>query len=756
MIENIKILQVNLNKSLHATESTLQLAVELKVDIIAVQEPWIAPLSNNNYSAARSVAHQAFTQLLPLADNNLRPRVLFYISRTAKAETSLLEGLAADPDAIAVVVKGQSFKFNIVNVYNEKGPLGTKTFPRVLLNTKLPAATILAIDANEHHPWWDPLCPTTSQGAQELADWIEDQNLSLLNTPGAGTFFRPHLSKEPVLDLSLATPDIANKVKDWQVTTETGSDHYGLLFSIQTTIELVDNPAAQQKYNIKRANWLLFQEELATAIQGNAVLQSLDQINSPRKADSRNLLLGQDQQLKLQLEAIGEAITLVIQQAADEAIPQLRQGLKPKLWWSQELTKLRRDVSYYQRIFSQQLKETSIQEAYLHKKNFLMARNTYQRAIKEAKKKHWNDFLEREDPQSIFKAMAYTKEQRVERIPPIQGEALETTFKGKCKALRKALFPPPPTTQPPSFSSYSEGKWEWPFLSMTELEQACSSKVRSSTPGPDAITQEIVTAAFQAQPDMLFKAYSLLFNYGHHPQCWKRATGAILKKPSKPDYSLPKAYRVITLLSCLGKVIERIIAKRLSHLAEVSHLLHNSQIGGRLKKSAIDAALLLVDQVQHQKQKGYVTSTVFLDVKGAFDHVSHNQFLQTLRKLGLPISLIAWAKSFLSERSLRLAFDGKVEDFSKINSGIPQGVVSEQHVTRWRICLSGICATIESVACLPTRHMRHDRVCGLSAYGGWNNIHVYKSLEAHRLIYTLEESHSQLVMSPVVHTAPFQ
>ncbi|EMD67050.1 hypothetical protein COCSADRAFT_47030, partial [Bipolaris sorokiniana ND90Pr] len=54
------------------------------------------------------------------------------------------------------------------------------------------------------------------------------------------------------------------------------------------------------------------------------------------------------------------------------------------------------------------------------------------------------------------------------------------------------------------------------------------------------------------------------------------ATGAILKKPSKPDYSIPKAYRVITLLSYLGKVIERIIAKRLSYLAETTSLLHNS------------------------------------------------------------------------------------------------------------------------------------------------------------------------------------
>jgi len=310
---------------------------------------------------------------------------------------------------------------------------------------------------------------------------------------------------------------------------------------------------------------------------------------------------------------------------------------------------------------------------YLEKKDFLIARNVYARAIKEAKKKHWNEFLEREDPKSIFKAMAYTKDLKVERIPPIQGDNLETTFSGKCKAFRKALFPPPPVTEPPNFTRYQESYWEWPQLSITELELACSRKVKSSTPGPDAITQEIIAAAFQAFPDILFKAFSTLFNYGYHPQCWKRATGAILKKASKPDYAAPKAYRVITLLSCLGKITERIIAKRLSNLAEITNLLDNSQIGGRHKKSAIDAALLLVDQIQHQKQRGLVTSTLFLDVKGAFDHVSHNQFLETLKKLRLPISLIAWAKSFLSNRALRLSFDNKTEEFSEIVAGIPQG-----------------------------------------------------------------------------------
>ncbi len=78
----------------------------------------------------------------------------------------------------------------------------------------------------------------------------------------------------------------------------------------------------------------------------------------------------------------------------------------------------------------------------------------------------------------------------------------------------------------------------------------------------------------------------------------KANIGVILKKPKKPDYSVPKAYRVIALLNCLGNVLEHILAQRLSYLAKTTHLLYPTQIGGRLKKSAIDAALLLTYEVE--------------------------------------------------------------------------------------------------------------------------------------------------------------
>ncbi|KAK1913100.1 hypothetical protein P3342_005036 [Pyrenophora teres f. teres] len=89
-------------------------------------------------------------------------------------------------------------------------------------------------------------------------------------------------------------------------------------------------------------------------------------------------------------------------------------------------------------------------------RDFLRARNTYNKAIKDAKRKHWNEFLEKEDPQSIYKAMAYTKDNKVERIPPIQGE---TSFDKKCQAFRNTLFPPPPITEAPTFTNYQEKRW---------------------------------------------------------------------------------------------------------------------------------------------------------------------------------------------------------------------------------------------------------------------------------------------------------
>jgi hypothetical protein len=81
------------------------------------------------------------------------------------------------------------------------------------------------------------------------------------------------------------------------------------------------------------------------------------------------------------------------------------------------------------------------------KQLYLQAKNAYFSAIKQAKRDYWNQFLEKEDPKSIYKALKYTKDCRVERIPTIQGE---DSFQGKCKAFHIVLFPPPPSAPEPN------------------------------------------------------------------------------------------------------------------------------------------------------------------------------------------------------------------------------------------------------------------------------------------------------------------
>jgi len=146
------------------------------------------------------------------------------------------------------------------------------------------------------------------------------------------------------------------------------------------------------------------------------------------------------------------------------------------------------------------------------KQQYLVARNSYFLAIKRAKRKHWNQFLEKEDPRSIYKAMAYTKDRQTERMPTISGQ---TSFQGKASTLRSTLFPPPPIAPNLAWSNYRPSTtWEWPELAISELENACSAKIKGKTPGPDSINQDIIRQAYCTDPDLFYRLFASLLNIG--------------------------------------------------------------------------------------------------------------------------------------------------------------------------------------------------------------------------------------------------
>ena len=202
-----KILQINVNRNAITTENVLNLAIELNISILAIQEPKIYNLDNKN--TTRSVMHASFSQILPNYGLE-RPRVLYYISKSLRANISRDSPL--DPDCIVIDILG----LRLVNVYNNSSinqPNSTYTINREFFPNLIDKNTILLGDFNIHHPWWDPLAPK-STSADYLVDLIQTKELVLLNKPGKGTFYRPHMSYSTVIDLTLVYSAIYNKVRE--------------------------------------------------------------------------------------------------------------------------------------------------------------------------------------------------------------------------------------------------------------------------------------------------------------------------------------------------------------------------------------------------------------------------------------------------------------------------------------------------------------------------------------------------------------
>src|SRR5436189_592156 len=237
----------------------------------------------------------------------------------------------------------------------------------------------------------------------------------------------------------------------------------------------------------------------------------------------------------------------------------------------------------------------------------------------------------------------------------------------------KVLFTKPPSTKKPILdNNLDTKKWSLPKINKDEIKTAIFTSSIKKAAGPDTISFLIIQKIYHILEDRFYKLYKALIESGYHPKCWKEAIGVILKKPNRKA-TIPKSYRVISLLNYLGKVAEKIIATRLSFLIELTDLLNSDQIGNRRQKSAIDAVLSLVHDIQLAKHEEKVTSVLFMNIKGAFDHISGNQMLKIYQKLQLPKSLYYWIKSFLQNRKVQLKFDGNSQKMSDIEIGIPQG-----------------------------------------------------------------------------------
>lgn len=111
-------------------------------------------------------------------------------------------------------------------------------------------------------------------------------------------------------------------------------------------------------------------------------------------------------------------------------------------------------------------------------------------------------------------------------------------------------------------------------------------------------------------------------------------------------------------MSCLGKVLERIVARRLGDIAIKSRLVSPTHFGAIPGRSAVDAACTLPHDVERAWEKKEILTALAFDIKGAFDTVTEKRLTKRLWEQKILLPLIRWVASFLTNRKAAIRLDG--------------------------------------------------------------------------------------------------
>ncbi|KAI1005855.1 hypothetical protein K3495_g2360 [Podosphaera aphanis] len=165
---------------------------------------------------------------------------------------------------------------------------------------------------------------------------------------------------------------------------------------------------------------------------------------------------------------------------------------------------------------------------------------------------------------------------------------------------------------------------------------------------------------------------SACIHLGTHPSCFKLAEVVLIQKANR-DPATVKGWRPIALLSCLGKGLERLLAKRMAHLAITYDVVGNQQFGALPKRSATDLVSYVVHDIEEARSQGWASTFVTLDVQRAFDAVLHNRLVTRMQEQGWPNHILRWTKSFLAHRRVQVRYPGGVTTQRELVCGVPQG-----------------------------------------------------------------------------------
>ena len=472
------------------------------------------------------------------------------------------------------------------------------------------------------------------------------------------------------IDITIVSPALRTSIT-WTTFDDTySSDH----FPIKLEIKRGQLPSyCRPKWNLKKANWSEYLANINLSIPQN-ISNIQDLVN---------------------------IVTEKIIAAAKKAIPLHETYPKriPVPWWN-NACKAAKDKRV------QALKEYNRNMTIENSINFKKEKASANRTFIQAKRESWVNYVSQlttETPTTkIWKRIARIQgkyssptikymtvnNKKLESKPEIV-EALASTFQEQQSTSNSsgAFISKFRTSISPHFQLV-QGKNE-PYnvdFTLQEIKETIKSAGNTSI-GPDLIHYQFLK---QLPDHMLVELqifYNKIWNSGIYPRQWKTATIIPILKKYK-EASNPRNYRPISLTSCLGKILDKLLNKRLYWFLETNNFLPIEQSGFRRGRSTIDNLICLESEIRHAILNKQFLTAVFLDIEKAYDSCWHLTILKELETFNLKGKLPCMIQSFLEQRNFQVCLDDTMSNYREVELGIPQG--SSLSVTLFSVAINTI------------------------------------------------------------------
>lgn len=210
-------------------------------------------------------------------------------------------------------------------------------------------------------------------------------------------------------------------------------------------------------------------------------------------------------------------------------------------------------------------------------------------------------------------------------------------------------------------------------ITVRDVEEIISTLATNKAVGLDFISHRLLKSTSKSISKPLCALFNKSLQTATFPNCWKQSL--VLPLFKKGDKSCVSNYRPISLLSCVGKLMERCVYKHFYNHLHFNKLIHPKQSGFLKGHSTIHQLLDIYHDIVSAIDSKQNLCMVFCDISKAFDRVWHSGLLFKLHQYGVDGNVLAWTKNYLSNRSQSVIVGSSKSIAKPVTAGVPQGSV---------------------------------------------------------------------------------